>query len=160
MPPQQVQSDASKEAQIQLALQALKQDANLSLQRAAAIYSVPRKTLSNRRAGRPSRADAMPNSRGLDNNKEQCNLGPVSTNWPNNNTYNFNKAGFMMGIILTGAVVTALERQGRLKTVQPGNREWTTVIKSINARGWAVPPFIIFQGKHHLSAWYQEKDLL
>ncbi|KAJ8118499.1 hypothetical protein OPT61_g530 [Boeremia exigua] len=75
------------------------------------------------------------------------------------NTYNFDEAGFIIGIISTGAVVTASERQGRLKTVQPGNREWTTVIESINARGWAVPPFIIFQGKHHLSAWYQEKDL-
>ena len=39
----------------------------------------------------------------------------------NNNTYNFNKAGFIMGVILTGVVVTALERQGRLKAVQLGN---------------------------------------
>jgi hypothetical protein len=25
--------------------------------------------------------------------------------------------------------------------------------------GWWIPPFIIFGGKHHLSAWYKEKDL-
>jgi hypothetical protein len=71
-------------------------------------------------------------------------------------TYNFDESGFMMGMISTGAVVTASERRGRPKTVQQGNREWTTVIQGINAIGWAIPPFIIFQGKHHLSAWYKE----
>jgi hypothetical protein len=25
--------------------------------------------------------------------------------------------------------------------------------------GWAIPPFIIFAGKHHLSAWYQEAGI-
>jgi hypothetical protein len=25
--------------------------------------------------------------------------------------------------------------------------------------GWAIPPFIIFQGKNHLSAWYKEDNL-
>lgn len=196
MPPQQRQIDASKEAQIQLALQALKQDANLSKRRAAAIYRVPQSTLSTRRIRRPSRADTIANSRALDKNEEQVvvkhildldargfapqlsavadmanslraerNLGPIGTNWPStfvkrqpelkvkfnqkydykrakckdpkvirgwfrlventkakysildNNTYNFNKAGFIIGVILTGAVVTALERQGRPKLV-------------------------------------------
>jgi hypothetical protein len=74
-------------------------------------------------------------------------------------TYNFDETGFMMGQISTGAVVTASERRGRPKTVQQGNREWTTVIQGINATGWAIPPFIIFKGRHHLSAWYKEEDL-
>jgi hypothetical protein len=65
----------------------------------------------------------------------------------------------MMGQISTGAVVTASERRGRPKQVQPSNREWTTVIKGINAKGWAIPPFIIFQGHNHLSNWYEEDDL-
>ncbi|KAF7572901.1 hypothetical protein PtrM4_078060 [Pyrenophora tritici-repentis] len=65
----------------------------------------------------------------------------------------------MMGQISVGAVVTGSERRGRPKTVQQGNREWTTVIQGINATGWAIPAFIIFQGKHHLSAWYKEEDL-
>lgn len=67
-------------------------------------------------------------------------------------TYNFDETGFMMGVISTGAVVTAADRRGRPKTVQQGNREWVTAIQGINATGWAIPPFIIFQGKHHLSA--------
>jgi hypothetical protein len=74
-------------------------------------------------------------------------------------TYNFNKAGFMMGQISTGAVVTASERRGRPKAVQPGNREWTTVIQGINAKGWAIPPFIIFKARYHLSSWYKEEEL-
>jgi hypothetical protein len=68
-------------------------------------------------------------------------------------TYNFDETGFMMGYISTGAVVTGSDYRGWPKTVQQGNREWTTVIQGINATGWATPPFIIFQGKHHLSAW-------
>ena len=60
-------------------------------------------------------------------------------------TYNFDKAGFMIGMISTGAVVTGSERRGRPKSVQQGNWEWTTVIQGINAMGWAIPPFIIFR---------------
>jgi hypothetical protein len=74
-------------------------------------------------------------------------------------TFNFDESGFMMGQISTGLVVTASERRGRPKAVQQGNREWTTVIQGINATGWAIPPFIIFKGRYHLSAWYKEEDL-
>jgi hypothetical protein len=67
-------------------------------------------------------------------------------------TYFFDKSAFMMGMILTGAVVTGSERRGRPKSIQQGNQEWTTVIEGVNATGWAMPRFIIFQGKYHLSA--------
>jgi hypothetical protein len=74
----------------------------------------------------------------------------------NEDVFNFDEAGFMMGKIMTQLVVTGSERRGRPKAIQPGNRKWTTVIQGINAAGWAIPPFIIFAGKHHLSAWYEE----
>ena len=230
--------DSSNERQIQIALQALKQDATLSQRRAATIYNVSHTTLSDRRAGRPSQADRWPKLRNLTKLEEEVvvehilelvargfpprlaavanmanslraerNMGQVGTNWPSTfikrrpelevkfnrkydykralcenpeviqgwfglvanikskygiqdeDTFNFDEAGFMMGQISTGAVVTALERQGRPKAVQQGNREWTTVIHSINATGWAIPPFIIFKGRHHLSAWYKEENL-
>jgi hypothetical protein len=51
MSQQQHHLAASKEAQIQTALRALQQDATLSQRRAAAIYSVPQRTISHRRAG-------------------------------------------------------------------------------------------------------------
>jgi hypothetical protein len=74
-------------------------------------------------------------------------------------TYNFDESGFMMGVISQEAIVTGSERRGQPKTVQPGNRERTTVIQGINAKGWAIPPFIIFQGHNHLSNWYKEEAL-
>ena len=66
--------------------------------------------------------------------------------------YNFDEAGFMMGKITTQLVVTRLERRGRLKAIQPGNREWVTLIAAINAAGWTIPPFLVFAGQYHLSA--------
>jgi hypothetical protein len=73
--------------------------------------------------------------------------------------YNFDEAGFMMGKITTQLVVTGSERRGRPKAIQPGNREWVTAIAAINAAGWSVPPFLIFAGQYHLSAWYEEAEI-
>ena len=64
-------------------------------------------------------------------------------------TYNFDETGFIMGIITSQLVVTGSERRGKRKSVQPGNREWSTVIQAINAAGWAIPPFLIVTGKNH-----------
>jgi hypothetical protein len=70
--------------------------------------------------------------------------------------FNFDEAGFMMGKITPRLVVTGSERRGRPKAIQPGNREWVTVIQGVNATGWTIPPFLILAGKYHLSAWYEE----
>jgi hypothetical protein len=70
MSQQQQHLGPSNEHQIQIALQALDQGATLSLQCAAAIYNVPQKTLSDRRAGRSSQADCWPKSRNLEKTKE------------------------------------------------------------------------------------------
>ena len=238
MPQRTNAQSTSNEGNIQLALQALKRDAKLSVRRAAQLYNVPRKTLSDRRAGKTARRDCTPNSMKLTKTEESAivlyildldsrgfpprlaavedmanhlldarHQDPVGTNWANTfvkrtpelkvkfnrkydykrakceaseiikgwfrlvqnvkakygildeDTYNFDESGFMMGVISTGAVVTGSEKRDRPKQIQPGNREWTTVIQGINACGWAIPPFIIFAGKHHLSAWYEEEDI-
>ncbi|KAF2175970.1 CENP-B protein [Zopfia rhizophila CBS 207.26] len=100
----------------------------------------------------------------------------VGKNWPENfvqrtpevktkygiaeeDIYNFDETGFQMGVISGGKVVTGSDRRNRRKAVQPGNREWVTVIQGINAKGWAIPPFIIFAGTYHLSAWYEGNDI-
>lgn len=70
--------------------------------------------------------------------------------------YNFDETGFQMGVITTAKVVTSSERSGRPKRVQPGNRTWVTVIEGVNSYGWAIPPMIIFEGKLHQAAWYEE----
>jgi len=81
--------------------------------------------------------------------------------------YNFDETGFQMGVIATVKVVTQTKRStstrprsartksGRPKVIQPGNRNWVTVIEGINASGWALPPTIIFEGKVHQSSWYR-----
>ncbi|RKK94037.1 hypothetical protein BFJ70_g17721, partial [Fusarium oxysporum] len=73
--------------------------------------------------------------------------------------WNFDETGFMMGLIMAGMAVTGSERQGRPKSVQPGNREWITVIQAINAEGQSIAPFIIGAGKYHLANWYRESNL-
>jgi hypothetical protein len=65
----------------------------------------------------------------------------------------------MMGMIRSGVVVAGAERQGKPKSVQPGSREWVTVIQGINAKGWEVQPFIVVAGQYHLANWYQESNL-
>jgi hypothetical protein len=65
----------------------------------------------------------------------------------------------MMGVITSGMVVTGAERRGRPKLVQPGDREWVTVIQAINAEGRAIQSFIVVAGKYHLANWYQESNL-
>jgi hypothetical protein len=73
--------------------------------------------------------------------------------------WNFDETGCMMGVIMAGMVVAGSERQGRPKSVQPGNREWITVIQAINAEGQSIAPFIIGAGQYHLANWYRECNL-
>lgn len=74
-------------------------------------------------------------------------------------TYNFDETGFMMGFIFPGMVVTTSDSRGKVKLAQPGNREWATVIQGVNAYGWAISPFIILAAQYHLANWYQECNL-
>lgn len=73
--------------------------------------------------------------------------------------YNFDETGFIMGVICPAMVVTQADRRGKGKAVQPGNREWATAIACINSEGWSVPPFLVVQGKNHLSNWYTDGGL-
>jgi hypothetical protein len=69
-------------------------------------------------------------------------------------THNFDESGFMMGMIAAQMVFTGSEKRSNPKKIQPGNREWVTIIQGICAAGWAIPPFIIFGGKVLISSWY------
>jgi hypothetical protein len=211
----------------------MKSDANLSYRRAAAIYSVPRRTLRDRRAKTTSRRDFHPNlSRltGIEEDKiiqyirkldardfaptlsyvcEMANKllaargGQIEENWAyrltcrkpeiksevtrqrghervlcsdpaiinpwfnlvhnviakygilDEDTYHFDETGFQMGVGGFLRVVTASERRLRPLQVQPGDREWATLIVAIIAMGWVIPPFIIFKAKNHNQAWYR-----
>ncbi|EDN10246.1 conserved hypothetical protein [Histoplasma mississippiense (nom. inval.)] len=56
-------------------------------------------------------------------------------------------------------VVTGSERARNPKLVQPGDREWMTVIAGVNAMGWALRTMIILKGKMHQSSWYETEGL-
>ena len=68
--------------------------------------------------------------------------------------YNFDETGFQMGVISTAKVVTAAEK-ARTDSIQPGNREWVTVIESVQSTGHILPPLIIFKGVMHHQSWYE-----
>jgi hypothetical protein len=74
-------------------------------------------------------------------------------------TYNFDKTGFQIGVGGSVKVVTASERRLKPLSVQPGDREWITLIACINAIGWSIPPFFILKAKHHDQAWYHNNPL-
>src|ERR1700750_1829049 len=195
---------SSQESRILLALQAIKPRRNLTIRRAAKVYNVPYTTLRNRRQGKPTREDMIPNSRKLTELEEEtlvqyildlnsrsfpprlCGVedmankllrerdaARVGINWAANfvkrrpelttrftrrydyqraqcedlnvinawfelvkkikaqygiaddDVYNFDETGFMMGIISTAMVVTTSESRGKAKMAQPGNREWS-----------------------------------
>lgn len=67
--------------------------------------------------------------------------------------YNFDKTGFMMGKILSQLVITSSEGYGKKKRIQPGNCEWVTVIMGVGASGRYIPPFVIFAGKVKINDW-------
>jgi len=61
-----------------------------------------------------------------------------------------------MGLTATAKVITRAEYYGKRSMLQPGNREWVTVIESICAGGWAPPPYIIFKGKVFIQSWFDD----
>ncbi|KID97300.1 transposase, partial [Metarhizium majus ARSEF 297] len=73
--------------------------------------------------------------------------------------HNFDETGYMMGMISNAMVVTSSDRHCKPSLAQPGNREWVSVIQDFNSQGWAIPPFIIVAGKHHLANWYEHSTL-
>jgi hypothetical protein len=56
-----------------------------------------------------------------------------------------------MGQISATLVITSSEGRGRAKKIiQPGNREWVTVIQAVQSGGDVIPPYVVVAGKIHL----------
>ena len=205
-----------------------------SERRAAEVYSIPRTTIQDRRAGRRARRDCEPNSKRLTKLEEEVVLDnildaslrgvpptkalvrdmadrllrerggkPVGKHWVDNfvkrtpelkkrwsrpydrqraacedpaviepwfslvqsvkskygildeDTWNFDESGFLMGKITSQLVVTGSDKPGKAKKLQPGDREWTTLVQAVGATGKRIPPFIIFAGKVLISTWFE-----
>lgn len=53
----------------------------------------------------------------------------------NEDIYNFDETGFAMGIAATAKVICSSDRQGKPSIIQPGNREWVTVVECVGSSG-------------------------
>jgi hypothetical protein len=73
--------------------------------------------------------------------------------------YNFDKTGFMMGMVRPGMVIMQADRVGKPKSIQPGNREWVTAICCIAGDGYTMPPFLVVQGHFHLANWFAQAQV-
>ena len=229
---------SSKEAQINLAIQSLKQNPQQSIRSVAKIYSVSETTVRRRLSGQLSRRDQAAKSRLLtileeeiivreildlslrgfpprlagvedmanllladrdtrrvgsrwaqrfvkrqpelrtrftrkyDYERAKCEDPKIIKGWfelvrntiakygiHNDDIWNFDETGFMMGQITSAMVVTSSEGRTKAKMVQPGNREWATVIQGVGSTGRTIPPLVILAGKTHLSSWYRDTEL-
>jgi hypothetical protein len=71
-------------------------------------------------------------------------------------TWNFDESGFIMGKISSQLVVTGSEKPGKQKKLQPGDREWVTLVQGVSATGRVIPPFVIFAGKVLITSWFAD----
>ena len=55
----------------------------------------------------------------------------------------------MIGVISIIKVITASERKGRPRILQPGNREWVITIEAISANGRVILLLLILAAKVH-----------
>ena len=61
-----------------------------------------------------------------------------------------------MGIASIAKVVCGTEsRKTNARSIQPGNREWITLIITISAVGSVLPPQIIFADKIQQEKWFE-----
>jgi hypothetical protein len=71
--------------------------------------------------------------------------------------WNFDESGFAIGMIDTHMVICSSETRGRYKAVQPGDREWVTLIQGASGVGNSIPPYLVVKGKCHLASWYEDR---
>ncbi|KAI7968275.1 hypothetical protein EIK77_010445 [Talaromyces pinophilus] len=73
--------------------------------------------------------------------------------------YNFDETGFAIGIAVTVKVICSSDRIGKPSLIQPGNREWVTVVECVRSTGTVVPPLIIFKSGSNQAEWYKHPIL-
>ena len=69
--------------------------------------------------------------------------------------YNMDEKGIMKGLGDNAKVIVSRHEKEAF-AVQPGNREWVSIIECIGYNGYVPPPFVIFQGKQIQQAWIPE----
>jgi hypothetical protein len=62
--------------------------------------------------------------------------------------YNFDETDFAIELCATTKVIISADRYDQPKLLQSGNREWVTVIESVNASEWALSFYLILKGQN------------
>lgn len=70
----------------------------------------------------------------------------------NDDIYNMDEIGFQKGDIGSAKVVTACD--GTKYHIQPGDRDWVTVIECINSAKRRIPAMVIYKGKVFQNIWF------
>ena len=70
-------------------------------------------------------------------------------------TYNMDEKGFALGVAGRAKVICSRDDL-QVYVTQDGNREWTSLIECISGDGRLLDMFIIFKGKRHMTAWWNE----
>jgi hypothetical protein len=79
-------------------------------------------------------------------------------NISSHDVYSFGEMAFKMGPVTAAKVVTGPELLAVKSVAKPGSQRWATVHHGVNAKGWALPCFIVLAGKHHLEGWYSPNN--
>lgn len=67
--------------------------------------------------------------------------------------YNMDEKGCMKGMGDNTVVIVPRRKLEVPSSIQPGNREWVSIIECISANGYVLPPFIIFEGVRIQQSW-------
>ena len=71
---------------------------------------------------------------------------------PQCDLYNMDEKGFMKGISDNVKVIISRNDKEAF-TIQPGNRDWVSIIKCISTTNYVLPPFVIFPGQQIQQSW-------
>jgi hypothetical protein len=65
----------------------------------------------------------------------------------------FDEMGFAMGVTSSQYIICSTEYHGERTFLQTGNREWVTVVETINAEVGILQPYLTFKCKVFLERW-------
>ncbi len=71
----------------------------------------------------------------------------------NQNVWNMDEKGFLMGDIGKERVITS-KHERKIYMTRPGNQEWVSLMKCVSMNGKVLSPWIIFKGKLQMKAWW------
>ena len=72
--------------------------------------------------------------------------------------WNCDEKGIIMGRNQIRSVAIVRRATKEAKMVMDGSREFCSVLDTINAAGYVIPPFIVWGGKTHRDSYYQKDD--